>query len=79
MFSDKYKNYKYCVNNKQFYILFTNHPGISSPTYCLTSCSSMVRAPVCQLAAPVQILAGRLIQSHLLLGELIKMLPTFWD
>ena len=33
------------------------HLGISRPTYCLTSCSSMVRAVVCQPSGPGSILA----------------------
>ena len=33
------------------------HLGISGPTYCITSCSSVVRALVCQLNGPGSILA----------------------
>ena len=33
------------------------HLGISGPTYCLTSCSSVVRALVCQPSGPGSILA----------------------
>ena len=33
------------------------HLGISGPTYCITSCSSVVRVLVCQLNGPGSILA----------------------
>ena len=40
------------------------HQGISGPTYCLSSCSSVVRALVCQPSGPGSILAVSLKSAY---------------